>query len=298
MDLRQTVVDNLKQIEAAIAAPLPEFRTNSDFMRAAMELTNYAQYFLNLAISLTGSKLQAERGYTSDRASYPGSCRSSPKLYEAFRYHVSKNQREICSIFTRPLFEAIVKARYLMKARNSSFKNFVLIAYRPEKEMLADLKKKEAARPLIQIEKRMLSTIRRRLKEDRISVKVLTTLRSWELDGKNMRLLLEAMGHEPSGYPYLYGTCSHWLHGDWYDLRVHHLKKAKGRYTPKWAYTTPDPRVVCPMTALCLAFVNDFITWNRSKPPDRLIRPILHKTLEAVSRLDNAHEISLHTSKN
>lgn len=293
MDPRQPIVDNLKKIEAATSTPLTEFKTNADFMKAAIELTNYAQYFLNLAISLAGSQLQADRGYTKRRAIIMGHVVRVQKLYDAFRYHASKNQREICSIFVRPLFEAITKATYLMKAKNASFKSFILVSYKPEKEMLDDLKKKAATRPLVEIEKRMLRSVRRHLKEDRISVKALTANRSWNLDGKDMRRMLEALGNQPWAYAYMYGTSSHWLHGDWCDLRVHHLKKKNGRYTPKWEFTIPDPRVVCPMTVLCLAFVNEFITWNHSDS-DRFIRPILRKTIEAVARLDVAHELTLH----
>ena len=294
MSLPDPIIENLKTIEAAVDAPLPALTTDQAFMLVAVKLTDYAQYFLNLAVSLAGSQFQAEMGFTKRRAIIMGHVVRIKKLYDAFRYHASRHERDICSIFVRPLFEAVVKAQYLMNAKSAgSFRNFVLISYRPEKEMLADLKKKAALRPLIEIEKRMMRRIKKHLKEDRVSVKALTANRNWNLDGKDMRQLLDALGHQSGGYAYLYGTSSHWLHGDWYDLRIHHLKKTSGRYTPKWQYTESDPRVLCPMTIICLAFVDNFLSWNHSDP-DRFVRSVLKKTVNAISRLDEAHELSLH----
>jgi hypothetical protein len=49
---------------------------------------------------------------------------------------------------------------YLMlRGRRATFRSFILASYKPEKEMLADLKQKATTRKLLPIESRMLTSI-------------------------------------------------------------------------------------------------------------------------------------------
>lgn len=157
--------------------------------------------------------------------------------------------------------------------------------------MLEDLRKKSALRQLTPIEKRMATSVRRSLKEDRISLKELMANKRWDLDGKNFRQILSDLGLG-SVYAYGFGVGSHWVHGDWFDIKRHHLEKIDGKYLPRLESGISEPRGICPATILCLSCLIDFIKWNRSDP-NRFVVPIIQKVLETTRRLDAAHELSL-----
>jgi hypothetical protein len=270
---------------------LPPLQTNDDYMTVAMELMNRAHFLLRVGISLAPTELQAERGVTRRTAIVLGLLVRIHKLYDALGYHTARKQRDICAIFTRLLVESVSKAEYLMKAKHSSFRSFVLASYKPEKEMLEDLRRKSARRGLLPIERRMLASVRNNLKKDRIPLRELMANRRWELDGKNFRQILSDLGKD-GGYAYGFGGGSHYVHGDWFDLKWHHLKKVNGRYEPEWDGPTPDPRGVCPATVLCLSSLIAFIKWRRSDP-DQLVIQIIQEVLEVARSLDEAHELSL-----
>ncbi len=86
-----SLLENLKTIEAAVDAPFRALTTDQAFMLEAVKLTDFAQYFLNLAVSLAGTPLQAETGFTKRRAIVMGHVVRIEKLYDAFRYHASRH---------------------------------------------------------------------------------------------------------------------------------------------------------------------------------------------------------------
>ena len=133
-------------------------------------------------------------------------------------------------IFFRLLLETVIRLEYLLKARRSTFRNFVLTSYRPEKEHIADLRQKASQRRLIPIEKRILASVVDYLRRDGITQRALLQNRSWDLDGRNFRTLLKDTGSQEWGYSYGFGIGSHFVHGDWRDLTMHHLKGRGGRY--------------------------------------------------------------------
>jgi hypothetical protein len=288
-----TILDDLRAIDhwATNVPSLSPEATNDDYMTVAMEVMNHAHFLQGVGVLISPTQTRAEKGVAKRSAIVLGHLVRIHKLYDALRYHISTRERDICMLLTRLLVETASKVQYLMKAKRSSFRSFVLASYRPEKEMLQDLLKKSAARRLQPIEKRMAASIRRNLKEDRISLKELMENKRWDLDGKNFRQILSDLSWD-SVYPYGFGVGSHWVHGDWFDLKSHHLEKVDGRYRARLESGTPDPRCVYPVTVLCLSCLIDFINWNRSDP-DRFIVPIIQKVLEATRLLDVAHELSL-----
>ena len=192
-------------------------------------------------------------------------------------------------IFFRLLLETEIRLEYLLKAKCSTFRNFVLISYRPEKEHLADLRLKAKQRPLTPIEKRILASVSSRLRRDGVTQKALLQNRSWDLDGKSFRVLEKETGVEEWGYSYGFGNGSHFVHGDWRDLSMHHLKRQGPRYLPNPEYRTTDPRPTCAATAMSLRVLTKFLRRNRSDP-DNFVRPIVEKLDQLNHRLDDAHE--------
>lgn len=186
----EVLLSNLADIERWIEeAPDPSsFQSNDDFMGFTVELMNRALYLLRVGVSLAPSQEAAERGYSKHRAIVVGHMVRITKLYEGLLIHVSRRQLELAAIFTRLIFEAAVRLEYLIKSKNknASFSSFILTSYKPEKEVLEDLKAKAASRPLIQIEKRIRRKIKSRLKKDGIPINKLMTNRKWKLDGKDL----------------------------------------------------------------------------------------------------------------
>ncbi len=198
----------------------------------------------------------------------------------------------ISATFLRLIVETSSKAQYLMKGKKSSFRSFVLASYRPEKEMLEDLQQKAATRPLLPIERRMMASILRSLKDDGVSLKELKASKHRDIDGKTFRQILSDTGRTramrmdsvsaATGYMVI-GSIS----------KCNHLEKIEGRYRPLWGHGTPDPRGVGPATIICLSCLLQYIKWNRSDP-NRVVRPTLQRVLETAHRFDAQHESSLH----
>jgi hypothetical protein len=180
---------------------------------------------------------------------------------------------------------------YLMAARRSSFRHFVQISFKPEREMLNDLRQKRATRKLSPIEKRMLLSVRRHLRDDRISVKWLQQNRTWDLDGKNFRQLFAALGRE-GGYSYGFAIGSHWVHGSWFDIKTYHLRKEGRLYKAKLDYQIPDPRNICPVAIICISVVLRYLKWAKVDP-ERHVGAIVRRVLAVSEALDEAHESSL-----
>jgi hypothetical protein len=283
---------NLLAIMAWLEAngELPPLSTDDEFIAFSVEIMNRALYLLRVGVSLSPDAESAGRGVARNRAIVLGHVVRLMKLFECFLIHTCDNRFEICMIFSRLISETIIRLEYLLMAKRSTFRNFVLISYRPEKEHLTDLKSKAKQRPLIPIEKRMLGSVTRCLRRDGIGQRALLQNRSWDLDGKNFRTMLKDTGAAEWGYSYLFGNGSHFIHGDWRDLSLHHLRRRGRWYEPKPDYKSPDPRMTCPTTTMCLMVLLKFLRWNRSDP-DHFVRPIVERLLALNMALDDAHEL-------
>ena len=210
---------------------------------------------------------------------------------EGFLIHVSDRKLELAVIFVRLMFETAVKMRYLIQSKASSFQSFILTSYRPEKEVLQDLMLKAKQRELLPIEKRMMRKIKSRLKKDRISINTLMQTKKWDIDGKSVRSILEHLQLDLA-YPYIYGSSSHSIHGDWYELSLHHLQREDRYYSPDLSFDDPDPRVACPITIFCLKSLMVYIRWARTDP-NELVLPTIQALIELFTTFDNAHERSM-----
>lgn len=284
------LIGNLRTIVAWLDAHedfSPPLRSNDEFMAFSAEIMNFTTYLLRAGVSLCRAG-EDRSGVSRNRAIVIGHLVRAMKLYECFVEHACANEGEICMIFHRLILETLIRLHYLISAPRASFKNFVLISYRPEKEHLADLKKKKSARPLTPIERRIIASIRKHLRMDRISQRELDQNRQWDLDNKNFRAILQDLGAD-SAYSYGFGNGSHFVHGDWRDISFHHLERRDGRYLPKPEYGIVDPRLTCRITTLCLDGIIEYFRWNRSDP-DNYVRPIAARLIAINQRLDHAHE--------
>ena len=290
-----TIMQNLSRIEAWIDfnSPPPVFDTNTAYMKFAVEIMNRCMYLLKLGVCASRDAETARRGYTKHRAIIVGHMVRLTKLYEGVLIHICSHHQELAHIFFRLIFETAIRMEYLITSRTKkkSCRSFILASYRPEKEMLQDLKSKAKQQPPIPIEKRMRKSISFRLRRDRITQKKLFKNKKWDVDGKNFRAIMGTFNLD-SMYAYGFGSASHQGHGDWCDLDYYHLKQDGRYYTPELSFTTPDPRSACPITHACLDSLLKYLKWNKSDP-DNIIRPVVEKLIELNLALDAAHESTL-----
>jgi hypothetical protein len=294
---REQVPLNISRMQegiASIAELVPTLKTDTDFMPHLVKCMNYVLYLLKVTALLAPSADVANRGFTRRRAIILGHLVRTLKLYEGYLLHLTRHEGELCAILGRILIETVTRMEYLMNAKPGTFKHFVLISYRPEKEQLQDLERKQKERPLLPIEKRMLAALKSRMQRDGVTRKALLQNKQWDLDGKNLKALLEALGKSAGAYAYGFAASSHWIHGDWRDLSYFHLRRAEGFYHPKLEFDDTDPRYAGPTTILVLRGLVSYI--KRSKvDPDAFLTPFAVRLLRLIEALDAAHERTLHT---
>ena len=289
------IMQNLSDIEAWIDfnSPPPVFNTNTAYMKFAVEIMNRCMYLLKLGVCASPNTETARRGYTKHRAIIVGHMVRLTKLYEGVLIHICSNHRELAHIFFRLIFETIIRMEYLITSKNKkkSCQSFIFTSYRPEKDMLQDLKSKAKQQPPSPIEKRMRKSITNWLQGDKITQKKLFKNKNWNLDNKNFRDIMKVFDLD-SMYSYLFGSASHQVHGDWLDIAYYHLQRDGRYYTPELSFTTPDPRATCPITHACLDSLLKYLRWNKSDP-DNTIKSVVEKLIALNRALDEAHEDSL-----
>ena len=289
------IMQNLSRIEAWIDfnSPPPVFNTNTAYMKFAVEIMNRCLYLLKLGVCVSRDAETARRGYTKHRAIIVGHMVRLAKLYEGVIIHICSHHQELAHIFFRLIFETTIRMEYLItsKDKKKSCQSFIFTSYRPEKDMLQDLKSKAKQQPPSPIEKRMRKSISSRLRRNGITQKKLFKNRKWDVDGKNFRAIMGTFNLD-SMYAYGFGSASHHVHGDWCDLEYYHLKRDGRYYTPELSFTTPDPRAACPITYDCLDGLLKYLKWSKSDPND-IIKPIVEKLFVLNRALDEAHEVSL-----
>jgi len=95
-------------------------------------------------------------------------------------------------------------------------------------------------------------------------------------------------------YAYGFGSGSHSVHGDWYEISLHHIKRSGRYYLPDLRYDDPDPRVACALTDICLGTLHSYLKWNKLDPDD-YISPTILRLVELNRHIDTAHESTMGT---
>ena len=293
------VIQNLKKIDEWIdhnSSPLADFKTNTEFMKFAVEIMNRCLYLLKTGVASAPDAEIASKGYTKNEAIIVGHMVRLTKLYEGSLIHICNHQLELATVFLRPIFEVAIRMEYLISSnsKKESCQSFILISYRPEKEILQDLKVKAENRPLTQIEKRMQRKIVSRLRKDGISQTELLNNKTWDIDGKNFRAIIKMLNYDAM-YSYGFGSASHFVHGDWYDIdlhHLHHLKQDGEYYAPDLGFDVPDPRLTCSLTGICLRTLLIYLKWNKSDP-DGVITSLIEKLSQLNRAFDDVHESAL-----
>lgn len=270
------VVDNVVEEVGKALHRLPDplsLRNRGEFMTAGVDAMNSLLTLGKIAVCL---QTPTGRGYTRRHAPLVGLIVRMVKLFEGILDQTVKDRGDLAGVFLRPLYEAHIKFEYLMRSGPQSAKSFIITSFRPEKEMLVHLNSLKKQRPLQPIETRIRRSILNHLKLVGLTQKQLLSQTTWDIDGKNMRSLLQALQRDLE-YSFSFGSSSHFVHGTWYDLWVYHLQRQKGRYHPDARYTRPDPRYLISPTLILANSLTLFIRHFRLDP-----KGVLRQSIEAV----------------
>ena len=139
--------------------------------------------------------------------------------------------------------------------------------------MIKYLSERSRERPLNPIERRMLESARSQVRSAGISLSRLRANKTWKLDGRDMSSLLDALDWTRA-YVFGFMMGSHYTHGDWYDLSVHHLRRSGRRYHAHVEYATPGPGHITPSSGLLLYLLLQFERRYRRTSPKGITRRI------------------------
>ena len=254
------------------------------------EVMSRSSYLVSVCVSLAPSEKAATIGYTKHRAVILGHMVRIAKLYDGFCMHIAKRQLELAEIFIRLIYETSIRMAYILKCGNQkrAIRSFVLAFYKAERQSIKDLKTKQSQRPLIPIEKRMLRSMTRNLREDGITQKELLSNKKWNVDGKDVASMLRHLGIEGQ-YSYGFGGSSRSIHGNWMDMKQRHLSKNGAYYQPKPTFSDPDPRVAAPITIEVLAASLEYLQWSKADP-DNFAKDLIKDFIKYTYSLDEYHE--------
>lgn len=292
--MEDKIFENIEKIRFWIAhCPDPrKFYDNNDFMNIYTQIMNFTLYLIRVSIALSKDEESNARGLTKNNAIIYGLIVRIAKLYDGFTKHIADHELELALIFSRLIFETEVKIDYLLNSKNKrkSLQSYIVGSYKPEKEILLDLNNKSKIRELCPLEKRIKMKIVNRLKHDGLTQKKILNYSRWDIDGKNFKQLLKDLDRE-SQYSYLFGSLSHHVHGDWYEIDLYHIKKVNGRYFPNLTYSISDPRLVGPISMLVLDRLVIFVkfTKNDSKTKKFMI-DIITSLLALLCTYEELHE--------
>ena len=266
------------------------FKDETDFMVFLVEeAMPRCSWLIRAAVATVPRADPNFRGFTKRQAVVVGHMVRITKLYDAFHLHAARRQLEIVGVMARLIFDTKIRLEYLLKRGGpKTYRSFVLASYRSERENLLHFSAIARLRHLTPIEQRMRSSILRAMRSDGISRRTLQDNRVWDMDGKNVRAMLEALGRG-SEYSFSFGNTSGWVHGNWLELKQYHLIREGNRYFPRLDWGDPDTRTAGPMSWLVLSAANSYLAWSKGDPTGTLSL-LISSVADIIQRVDEDHE--------
>nr|WP_320119772.1 DUF5677 domain-containing protein [uncultured Marinifilum sp.] len=177
------------------------------------------------------------------------------------RAYINKEYDTNCLI-SRPLYEAFVIMKYLIRKGEESQRHYRLVSYKRRFKQMQDLKNIDGLGDV------MLKKIDHALEIDGFSMEDLEgenmkqNGRKWELDGKTFFDIHKEVENTET-YPYMYGMVSEVIHSGWGDIRQLHLTWCEGDFAvPNIEYyQNNDIRTIVPIVALMIEAIEEFLKW-------------------------------------
>lgn len=233
-------------------------------------------------------------GYLRRQAVLIGLAVRLVNLFEALLGHMAQNHKEIAMLLNRAFLESTAILMYLLKQGSTACESYIQTSYRAEKEMLETLNGIRKERALTPIEKRMRSGIAERLRVAGVRQKDLLSRTDWRLDGKSMRDILDDLDWS-TAYAFGFAGLSHFVHGTWHDLVVHHLARSADehrKYFPAVEFTESDPRLVGPPSILLAERVLDVME-KFELDQDETVSVLVHEYRAWFLEYDRSVEIHI-----
>lgn len=187
-------------------------------------------------------------GYSLGDAPILGLLVRSWKLFkEVVRYYEEDNA-EIVGVLERPLLEAVVIARFLMRQDETAIEDYRKCSYKDRLRLLRDLRE-GAAFTQTKAGRRLVESVSLKLSQEGLTEADFAEQerRKWRLQGKTFRDIFRSV--EPDQlYPATYGMLSESIHGSWNDsLDYDLMRNDDGTYSAYPFYQPSDIRFVSPL---------------------------------------------------
>lgn len=177
------------------------------------------------------------------------------KLTEAIVDAYKNNKLELICIYSRLIFEAYIKMRYLIDNGVKSQREYRLSSYKGRLEMYNEHLKNPNPVSEVMVRK-FLSDI----KEEGITINEIESAPKKAFGGKNFRQILKEVGAEEL-YTSQYSILSDSIHSDWGETRQLYMYVKDGRYAAKIDDEIAHYRTVIPNIHTALTATKDYISW-------------------------------------
>lgn len=260
----------------------------NDFMHLSVELAKETGQLIGAAASIAPGKGVWER----DAAIIVGHFVRLFKLISAQIDQTCKGRQEISWIFSRPIFETIVNAKYLLKNQDA-FDNYVVYSLQNDKELKDVIDRKIAEREgeVLPIETRMLRSIENVMNKSGVDTESIPDKRLHSWGEKNIYGRTKAVGLEEMYLAFMGGS-SQAVHGNWLDLLVYHLIPEKDGFKPNMSWASPSPILLISTSFLGSQLIKEFLDYIGIEENHILYKrsQLLH---EKTVKVDSAHESHL-----
>lgn len=198
------------------------------------------------------------------------------KLYE-------EEKCELISLYSRIIYEAFIKMKYLIKYGEKTQKHYRLISYKSRFDFYIKTKDEEGERKNYYWvrNKKFLDA----LSEDGFTLEDLGTVKNWKLDGKNFRQLLQEIESDEL-YTSLYGIGSDSVHSDWGEIRSFHLMGKEDTMCAKVEYYKPHYRVIIHLGRIQIDATIAYIEWFEKELESKILSPFLELLLDLERVID------------
>ena len=206
------------------------------------------------------------------------------KSYQECVEFYEEEKYEPISLYSRIIYEAFIKMKYLIKYGEKIQNHYRLISYKSRFDFYRKTKEEEG-------EHKNYYWVRNTkfldaLSEDGFTLKDLDAVgKKWNLDGKNFRQLLQEIESEEL-YTSLYGIGSDSVHSDWGEIRDFHLMGKEDTMCAKLEYYKPHYRVIVSLGRIQIDATIAYIEWFEKELESKELSPFLELLLDLKRVID------------
>ena len=200
--------------------------------------------------------------YDINQATVVGLYTKMVKYFKLIINAYDRKEYDTIVLFGRPIYEAFVTMKYLIKKGENSQRHFRLVSYRRRYKNYKELSSISGIGEVINAKTDSALVI------DGFSIQDLEGEntrkgRKWELDGKTFSQIHEEVENAKT-YAHVYGPLSEVIHSGWGDIRQLHLIACEGDYfIPNLEfYNKMDIRLTNPIVAFMLESSLKFLQWS------------------------------------